>query len=96
MVTSETTFDISQEIHARMMELAKRRYGDTERESMDKIISDALTWFVNERCASHRLSFRDLFWIRLTRCSIKKIKAIAWGKLLEPYFDGPVDSQRPV
>lgn len=66
-------------------ELARRRYGE-DPSAQDNVVNDILTWQA-DRWEKEGRSLRDSFWLRMTDFPLKVVRKLAWGKLIEPYFD---------
>lgn len=78
-------FIISDEIHEKVKNLAKNRYPGQD-DAIDLIISDALQYKLDQ-WAERPISIMEFIWVQLAyRSPIPWLKAIAWGRLVEPYF----------
>lgn len=77
---------IKDSANKKLESLAQRRYGNTD-EAIDRVISDVLEWQL-DRWDRYGLDIRDWFWLKVAYFGpMAWLRAIAWGKLIEPYFD---------
>lgn len=74
---------LSPEVKKRLIEMAARRYPRDD-EAQDKVINDALKWHV-DRMERLGPSPHEYFWLYMIH--IPLLNRLAWGKLIEPYFE---------
>ena len=87
MDTFRITADLRDAVLTRMRSLAERRYGSDSQDSLTLIVTDALWWKI-QRWDREGQTISDWLWLKVAWYSpIPLLKRIAWGKLIEPYFD---------
>jgi len=85
--TWELKARISEDVKEKLEALAERRYGNRSHESKSFVVEDILRWKLDS-WRQHDISLGDWFWLLIKeRAPISLLKEIAWGKLIEGYFD---------
>ena len=78
---------ISKDVKEKLQALAERRYGDRSHESETNVIEDILKWKLKS-WQRDDMVLGDWFWLQLAHhAPIPVLRAFAWGKLIEGYFD---------
>lgn len=78
---------ISEDVKEKIEALAEHRYGDRSYKSKSLLVTDILNWKLDS-WQRNDISLADWIWLQLAaRAPIPWLKAIAWGKLIEGYFE---------